>query len=450
MSKIYDLPLYFNLVRRYVIFCFKRYYGEIIVIGKENIPADSPVIFAPNHTNALMDAIAVHAVVPYSLPLIFLARADIFRNKTAARFLRYAKIMPAFRMRDGIENLGKNSEIFDMCVEILDNNNALGIMPEGNQEVERKLRPLVKGIFRIAFAAQQKHGINPAVKIVPVGLDFGDIIKSNKHIIIQIGKPIEVSDYMELYSENPVLATNAIKDKLRTDLIDLSLNLDSKENYECFESAVKITEKAMLDDLKLADNTLNRFKARQKIAEKLINIEDENTDIILKINALCIDLEKEMVHLGLKPVALKRKESSLMAIILEGLFLLFLTPVFVTGFLLNFLPFFSPVYIRKNVFKAQFEGFFSSLQFGLGIITFPVFYTIQTLLFGLISGLSGLWIAAFFFAQFPLGKLSLLIYKRFRKWIGKVRYKTLSKRNSPDLKNVINLRTQIIDLVLGK
>ena len=102
MSKIYDIPLYFNLVRRYVIFCFKRYYGEIIVIGKENIPTDSPVIFAPNHTNALMDAIAVHAVVPYSLPLIFLARADIFRNKTAARFLRYAKIMPAFRMRDGI------------------------------------------------------------------------------------------------------------------------------------------------------------------------------------------------------------------------------------------------------------------------------------------------------------------------------------------------------------
>jgi 1-acyl-sn-glycerol-3-phosphate acyltransferase len=450
MSKIYDLPLYFNLVRRYVIFCFKRYYGEIIVIGKENILVDSPVIFAPNHTNALMDAIAVHAVIPSSLPLIFLARADIFRNETAARFLRYAKIMPAFRMRDGIENLGKNSEIFDMCVEILDNNKALGIMPEGNQEVERKLRPLVKGIFRIAFAAQQKHGINPAVKIVPVGLDFGDIIKSNKHIIIQIGKPIEVSDYMELYSENPVLATNAIRDKLRADLIDLSLNLDSKENYECFESAVKITEKAMLDDLKLADNTLNRFKARQKIAEKLINIEDENADVILKINALCVDFEKEMELLELKPVALEQKESSFIATMLEGLFLLLLTPVFATGFLLNYLPFFSPVYIRKNVFKAQFEGFFSSLQFGLGIITFPMFYIVQALLFGLISGFSGLWIAAFFFAQFPLGKLSLLIYKRLRKWIGKVRYKTLSKSNSPDLKNVINLRTQIIDLVLGK
>ena len=34
-------------------------YSEISIVGKENIPTDGAVIFAPNHTNALMDALSV-------------------------------------------------------------------------------------------------------------------------------------------------------------------------------------------------------------------------------------------------------------------------------------------------------------------------------------------------------------------------------------------------------
>jgi hypothetical protein len=35
------------------------------------------------------------------------------------------------------------------------------------------------------------------------GIDFGDFIDVHKHIIINIGKPIEVSEYIESYEENP-------------------------------------------------------------------------------------------------------------------------------------------------------------------------------------------------------------------------------------------------------
>jgi len=73
------------------------------VLGRENIPTDCPVIFAPNHINALMDAIAIHSIAPYKVPVIFLARADIFNNKKSAQLLKSAKILPAFRMRDGMK-----------------------------------------------------------------------------------------------------------------------------------------------------------------------------------------------------------------------------------------------------------------------------------------------------------------------------------------------------------
>ncbi|HEY6914151.1 MAG TPA: 1-acyl-sn-glycerol-3-phosphate acyltransferase, partial [Paludibacter sp.] len=380
MSNIYDFPLSFSLIKKYITFTFKRFYGEYIVVGKENIPTDCPVIFAPNHINALMDALAVHSVVPHKMPVIFLARSDMFKNKTIAKALNFIKIMPAFRMRDGVENLGKNNEIFERCVEVLHQNKALGIMPEGNQEIERKLRPLVKGIFRIAFAAQQKYGNQPGVKIIPVGLDFGSIVKSHKHIIINIGKPIEVSDYMDTYDANPVTATNEIRDRLKNDLIQATLNLDTDKYYQCFETATVIANTTYLNKLQLPDKTIFRFVARQKLAEKLIEIEKTGTNTIEKLELLCTKYTKILNKIKLQNWVLEEAPFNKLPLFLEILFLIATFPIFLYGFILNFLPFFSPVYLRKNVFKTEFTGFFSSLQYILGIITFPLFYTMQTIL----------------------------------------------------------------------
>ena len=231
-----------------------------------------------------------------------LGAKPIFKNKKAAKLLNFFKIMPAFRMRDGVENLGKNSEVFNRCVEVLNKNKALGIMPEGNQEIERKIRPLVKGIFRIAFAAQQKQGSSPNVKIIPVGLDFGNIEKFGKHIIINIGQPIEVSDYMAEYEINPALATNQIRERLSAKLAELSLNLASEKYYNCFETSSEIAITAYLVEHNLPNNTESHFFAQQKIAEKLVQVElNEPTKMVL-INSLYVDYKNTLEELNLKRV----------------------------------------------------------------------------------------------------------------------------------------------------
>ena len=448
MSKIYEFPLSFNLLRRYVLFMFKSYYSDFIVIGKENIPENAPLIFAPNHVNALMDAIAVHAIVPCNLPLIFLARADIFRNKTAAKFLRFTKILPAFRMRDGIENLGNNADIFDQCIEILHNNAALGIMPEGNQEIERKLQTLVKGIFRIAFAAQQKFGTEPGVKIIPVGLDYGSIFKSQKHIIITVGKAIEVSEYQNLYLENQVKATNELREKLRNDLSDITLNLATDSFYECFENVVGTIQKPILENLKITDTIYNRFVARQNVAERLVALEKKLPLEMVKLNDLSFEYQKLLSHLILNSKSIENAKPKKSILGLELLMLLLTVPIFVSGFIFNFAPFFSPVYIREYIMKTKYNGFFSSLQFGLSLLTFPFFYFIQTLLFA--AFVSSLWWAVllFFVAQYPLGKLALSWYKKAIKWLASIRLLNLSKEKTIQLKEAEVLYNQIVDIVM--
>jgi 1-acyl-sn-glycerol-3-phosphate acyltransferase len=447
MSKISDYPFSFSIVRNYVVFTFKRYYSEYIVLGRENIPTDCPVIFAPNHINALMDAIAIHSIAPYKVPVIFLARADIFNNKKSAQLLKSAKILPAFRMRDGMENLSKNNEVFEQCVEILHKNKILGIMPEGSQGEQQKIRPLVKGIFRIAFAAQQKYDIQPKVKIVPVGIDYGDLIKYGKHIIINIGKPIEVSEYMESYNENPVAATNEIKDRLRFDLNSLSLDFTTENYYECFRTITEVANTDFVKKLKLADNTITRFIARQEIAKRLTALEKTKPEKIKKLDVLAKNYVGLLVKTNLRSWVFDQSPFKTKSIILEGLLLFLTFPFFVYGFISNFIPFFIPVYIRKFVLKAQYEGFFSSLQFVTGIFSFPIFYLMQTILFYNLTG-TPLWLSLLFFiTQYPFGKLAIKWNGIAKKFMAKIRFIRLKHKKSFELIQAQNVREQIIRMI---
>ena len=446
MTKIDDLSLTFRLTKKYVRFTFKRFYSKHIILGSENIPAQGPVIFAPNHLNALMDALAVHSATPDNYSTIFLARSDMFRKKIVADFLTFAKIMPAFRIRDGFEHLGKNNEVFEKCVEVLERGNTMGIMPEGNQELENRIRPLVKGIFRVAFAAQQKIGTDKTVKIIPVGLDYGSFVKSQSHIIINFGEAIDIVDYMADYDENPVLATNKLRDDLRQKMGELVFNLDSNDNYTSFEQATKLSNLSVLRNLKLDKTITNLFLVRQQIAKKLLALENDNPKLTKELNGLNNEFiqlkEKHKLH----EANFELKHQSFSGDLISTFAFCVLTPVFLIGLLLNFLPFFIPVWVRKQL-KVKFEGFFTSLQYGIGIITFPLFYLLQSILIVQISPFSSWYIIVLLPLHYFSGKWAIKIYKHFRKFIGAKAHKRLMRKNPKLSLKTNELRSRIIEIV---
>ena len=445
MSKIYDFTLSYSLFRSYVMFAFRKFFSRYIVMGKENIPETGPVIFAPNHLNALMDALAVISVVPHKMPVVFLARSDYFNNKVIARFLHFCKILPAFRMREGLENVDKNNEIFEACVDVLNHNQAIGIMPEGNQGSKRKLRPLAKGIFRIAFMAQQKYGNQPGVKIVPVGLDWGNIDKYGEHIIINVGKPIEVCEYMNEYEENQPAAINQLRDRLRDGLSEVTLDIATEKNYECFETATIAASAAMVEKMKLPNTEKYRFLARQKTARQLLEMEKNKPETIDKLNVICKEYRENLRKLNV-PSWLLDKNLKVSSLLLESLLLVITFPFFLIGLVLNALPFFSPDIIMK-AFHINFPGGKGSLRFGLGMVTFPLFYILQSVLFYK-KVKDSLWaVAVFLPLQYYLGKCAFLWHKKFRKLKVKFRYHKLQVKNSLILQRTKLLHEEILQLV---
>jgi len=448
MSKIYELSTLYKLGRKYVVWVFKNYYDEYIVLGKENIPVGEPLIIAPNHLNALMDAIAILSLPPSNMSKVYLSRADLFNlPELIVRFIRFAKLVPAFRIRDGYENLDKNKASFDEAEDVLINNAAVVIMPEGNQGEEKKIRPLVKGIFRIAFSAQQKMPVGKSVKILPIGIEMGHLMKFGKHIIINIGKPIDIADYTKTYDENQAIAINQLKNKLRIDMESLVQNLATDKYYSCFETAIDVVGSNMLKELHLCDNTVNRFFAGQKAAGKLVELEKSYPQETEQLDVLCKKYKEGLQKVNLRTENFEQTAMGVPALFIKGLLSILYVLTGLPGFLLNILPFKIPTLFVK-ILNIEYKGFYSSVYFGFSILSFPLMYTLQSLFIISIFTLPW-WI---FFLLIPFyyfsGKLSFLIYKKMKANFAGFRLFRLVKSNKFEYLRLNALRKQISELVL--
>jgi 1-acyl-sn-glycerol-3-phosphate acyltransferase len=210
---------------------FRRSYRNFRYVGRENIPTDGAVIFAPNHTNALCDAMAILTID--GRRKVFVARADIFRDPKQARLLRWLKIMPMRRMRDGRDEVIHNDDTMDSAVDTLRDGVPFCILPEGRHRPMHSLLPLGKGIFRIALRANDEFGKEKPIYIVPVGLEYGDYYHLWNSLTVNIGKPINVTEFVKEHAdlERPQLIL-ALREELTQRMREQILWVPDDEHYE--------------------------------------------------------------------------------------------------------------------------------------------------------------------------------------------------------------------------
>ncbi len=222
--------LYYYPLKIYVFIASHLYFRKLRVVGRENIPAKGSVIFAINHQNALMDPMLL-SVVSWRNPH-FLARADIFNNKFADKFLRGAKILPVYRIRDGYDSVKMNQVIFEAARDILLRRGAVGIFPEGSHSLKYKIRPLKKGFARIAFMAEAVTDFKLNVQVVPIGIHYESHFLPSGRTLISFGKPIKVADFKETYLHDQEEAIVGITEKLSDGIKSKMLHFESEEDYD--------------------------------------------------------------------------------------------------------------------------------------------------------------------------------------------------------------------------
>ena len=229
--KIYKNNLIYSFLRKYMLLGYNFAFSKISIKGTENIPTDGAVIFAPNHTNAFMDAFTVLKVA--KSPVVFVARADVFRNPIAAKIFNFFKIMPIMRMRDGRENLKKNDQIMQTAVEVLRHKVPFGIFCEGTHRMKHSILPLVKGIFRIALQADEALKGEMPVYIVPIGIEYGSYTRYRSTISVQVGEAFNVSEFNIQHKDKtqPELM-NIMREELSSRISSLYHCVPDDEDYE--------------------------------------------------------------------------------------------------------------------------------------------------------------------------------------------------------------------------
>lgn len=173
MAQIYEKNALYEFLLPFVNFVFRHSFRSFEVVGREHLPSDGAIIYAPNHSNALLDALAILALD--NERKVFVARADIFR-----------------RMRDGVEEVLHNDETQFQAIDSLRHRVPFCIMPEGTHRPSHELMPLKKGICRIALQAEAE-GAAP-VYIVPVNLYYSSFTDLWCDLRVQIGQPLAVGD----------------------------------------------------------------------------------------------------------------------------------------------------------------------------------------------------------------------------------------------------------------
>ena len=289
MSKhIQDSSRLYSFLKIFVDWSVKSSYRKYQVEGIENLPKDGYSIWAANHTNALMDPMVMLSTSKQ--PKVFVARADIFKKKNVVKILSFLKVMPIYRIRDGIEAVKHNNESIEIATNVILDHVPFVIYPEATHRPKHSLLKLSKGIFHIAESVIEKAKDGKPVYIQPIGIEYGDYFRFRSTVLIRFGKPFNITEYLNEHSDQPQPVTMLnMREVLTRKLAELIVYIPDDEDYDAVWEYVKLRSgnpeyfKKAIADIEQRDGSklkgLLRIQAVDKYAvQEALDLKESNPD----------------------------------------------------------------------------------------------------------------------------------------------------------------------------
>jgi 1-acyl-sn-glycerol-3-phosphate acyltransferase len=364
---------------------FSIYFRKIFFSNVQNIPKDKPVILALNHPTAFVEPCIVASF--QDRPLNFLARGDFFANPFFAKVLADFNIIPIYRIQDGgYGKLKANYESFKECYQAFSEEKVVLIMAEGGTEHEKRLRPLKKGTARLAFGALD-HQPDLDLYIVPVGVNYTKAEEMRRIAMLNFAPPIRIQDYRKIHEEAPAKAirevTGELKKKLSANVIQIE---KGEEDWVDFLLEINRNEWENLHSKEMNDSS-KLLKSEVALAEKISNL-TPNEKAIFKSQT--VDYQHFLNKNNLQDLGFAANN---FADLTNKLILLFISPMALIGFLLNWLPMWLAGKAAKSLIPNDLT-FEIPIKITLAIVFYAV-YLMIFLVIGLIKGVY-LWLPLIF------------------------------------------------------
>lgn len=288
--------MFYNLlkqvVRIYLRFLYKRIYFDKL----DTIPDGVPVLIACNHNNAFADALFVGSFLS-RLQMHFIVRGDVF-NPKMMWFFRLTNQIPIFRFRDGYENMKKNNNTMEYCYNALSQNQRIIIFSEGDCVTENRLRPIQKGTARMAFGSYESHGVEELL-IFPVGINYIEPTAFRSSVIVSVGEPIKMSDFLPAYKENPNKGIKEMTNSIEVNLKKHVIHIEKKDKEHLAHMAFRLIDNETGTRFFSFGKDSKLYNRMKNWVEKF-NVEDEkeNSVIIHKLKELYSLLDPSQVKIN--------------------------------------------------------------------------------------------------------------------------------------------------------
>ena len=184
-------PLLYKISKVVLGFIFKLYYRPKIV-GKELIPKEGPIVVAGNHVHLFDQCLTILST---KRCLHYMAKREYFDNKKVAWFFKGTGCISVDRSK-------KDPNAKQKALEVLKDNGAIGIFPEGTRNRTNELLQPFK--FGAVSLAEKTNAY-----IVPFAIT-GEYKFRSKDLKVTFGKPFKVGK-MTLEEANDKLYNEVLK-----------------------------------------------------------------------------------------------------------------------------------------------------------------------------------------------------------------------------------------------
>ncbi len=306
---------------------------EPVVDPARALSTDGPVIFVGNHPNGLVDPGLLFVLVERHVT--FLAKEPLFRLPVLGWILKGLDALPVFRKQDGGGDTSKNDSTLTASVDALVRGRAITLFPEGKSHSEPQLADLKTGCARIALDAVAKGA---KVRIVPIGITYGEKNRFKSLVHVEVGATLEVTSFSTGQGSADAEAVRRLTDAIATSLSAITLNLEQWEDLPLVETAEALYA---LDKGDRAGD-VERQKAFAR-GLSLLRAEQPGRFDALKGEVVGFRRRLELVQVRPEELTFQYRPATVARFALRNLVWLFGLPLFLAGMVVFFVPYWIPI-----------------------------------------------------------------------------------------------------------
>ncbi|NLG04702.1 MAG: 1-acyl-sn-glycerol-3-phosphate acyltransferase [Clostridia bacterium] len=186
---------------------------KLTIIGEENVPKDTPVLYVANH-RSYFDILLTYTRVPR--PTGYIAKKEMLKVPLLSIWMKYlhCQFLDRQNIKEALKSILASVELIKQGVSIC-------IFPEGTRNKEKEMLPFKEGSLKIAEKAK--------CPIIPIAITNSAEIFENHlpkmkkcHVILEYGAPIIIHElskedqkFLGAYTQNKIeemLKKNSIED----------------------------------------------------------------------------------------------------------------------------------------------------------------------------------------------------------------------------------------------